>query len=254
MSDIPSSSWVTVAEAAERAGVDTGTVRQWYRAGRIPTRRAEGERGAFLVPLAAVLELVPSSTAAAVPSEGPASSELLQQVDFLRTQLAELSEENRVLRQRLQDEDDRRADLRARLADTEDELNQLRRTAARSSITDPSWLDEQTPAYESPVRPQGMGSAARAVPRTGELADLLAATRPDGEDDGLARRSSYEDDGWATPAAAHRPSVGPHTLDDQDEDVPFVPPRPIPAGEAAGYGTHEDDLLPEPDKRGRRAR
>ena len=244
MSDVPTSSWVTVAEAAEKAGVDTGTVRQWYRAGRLPTRRAEGERGAFLVPLAAVIDLAPGRPRDGDP--GPASSELLQQVDFLRTQLAELSEENRILRQRLKDEDDRRADLRARLADTEDELNQLRRTASRSSITDPSWLDEETPAYESPVRPQGMGSVARAVPRTGELADLLAATRPDGEDDGFPASNGAD-----RSSEPYRASVGPHTLDDHDEDAPIVPPRPL-ASEPVAYGSHADDLLPEPDKRGRR--
>ena len=249
MSDIPSSSWVTVAAAAEKAGVDTGTVRQWYRAGRLPTRRAEGERGAFLVPLKAVLDLVPAPSSANGP--GPDAGELLQQVDFLRAQLAELSEENRILRRRLQDEDERRSDLRAQLADTQDELNQLRRTAARSSITDASWLDEGTPAYESPVRPQGKGSVERAVPRTGELSDLLAATRPDGEDEGLV--PLLDDDPW-DPPAADGATVGPHTLDDAADDVPFVPPRPVPTGEAATFGNHEDDLLPEPEKGRRRAK
>src|SRR5437868_10504356 len=102
MSDIPSSSWVTVAEAAERAGVDSGTVRQWYRAGKLPTRRSEGARGAFLVPLASVLDLVPRAESA----NGAAATvqpEALEQVAFLRDQLAEVSEENRVLRQRLHD-------------------------------------------------------------------------------------------------------------------------------------------------------
>jgi excisionase family DNA binding protein len=55
--DPPSTVWVTVAEAAEKSGVGTSTVRQWYRSGRIPTQRAEGERGAFLVPLDAVMAL-----------------------------------------------------------------------------------------------------------------------------------------------------------------------------------------------------
>jgi hypothetical protein len=31
-----------------------------------------------------------------------------------------------------------------------------------------------------------------------------------------------------------------------------VPPRPIPSTEPVAYGTHEDDLLPEPEKKGRR--
>jgi hypothetical protein len=57
---------------------------------------------------------------------------------------------------------------------------------------------------------------------------------------------------WSVPATP-RPSVGPHTLDDQDDDVPFVPPRPLHS-DPVPYGTHQDDLLPESDKRGRRPR
>jgi hypothetical protein len=268
MSDIPTSSWVTVAEAADRAGVDSGTVRQWYRAGKLPTRRAEGARGAFLVPLAGVLEVAPATPNGAIREP---ASELVQQVDFLRDQLAELSEENRVLRQRLHDEEERRADLRARLADTEDELTELRRVAARSSITDSSWLDQQTPAYESPVRPQGMAAAADVRPTVapakapappsrppsvpGELADLLAATRPDGEEDDvtITRSAGVETDDIVAGESPFRASVGPHSVnDDADEEARFVPPRPVPSTEPVAYGTHEDDLLPEPEKKGRR--
>jgi hypothetical protein len=55
--DTPPTVWVTVAEAAEKSGIGTSTIRQWYRSGRIPTQRAEGDRGAFLVPLDAVVAL-----------------------------------------------------------------------------------------------------------------------------------------------------------------------------------------------------
>jgi DNA-binding transcriptional MerR regulator len=246
MSDIPSSSWVTVAEAAERAGVDSGTVRQWYRSGKLPTRRADGGHGAFLVPLAGVLELAPETRPENGAAPALATNEVLQQVDFLRKQLAELSEENRALRQRLHEEEERHADLRARLADTEDELAQLRTVAARSSITDSSWLEQRTPAYESPVRPQGLGaSAARVLPKSGELADLLAATRPDGEEDDVAFVPSPREDDLGP--IGQGASVGPHTLADADEGGPFVPPRPA-SSDPVAYGTHEDDLLPEPDK------
>lgn len=56
--ELPATAWVTVAEAADKAGVPTSTVRQWYRSGRVPTQRAEGDHGAFLVPLDAVEALV----------------------------------------------------------------------------------------------------------------------------------------------------------------------------------------------------
>src|SRR4051794_15998617 len=246
MSDIPSSSWVTVAEAADRAGVDSSTVRQWYRSGKLPTRRADGEHGAFLVPLAGVLDLAP-----ATPSPNGVGSELVQQVEFLRNQLAEVSEENRELRQRLHDEEERRADLRARLADTEDELVELRKVAARSSIVDASWLEERTPAYQSPVRPQSAPAPPPPAPSptlSNDLADLLAATRPDGEDDEVT---------VLPPDDRRRPTVGPHAVDDGDDEAPFVPPRPVSSSDPVAYGTHADDLLPapeRPDKRGRRPR
>lgn len=49
--------WVAVSAAAEKTGVSTGTVRQWYRAGRLPTRRRNGPGSAFLVPLEEVMRL-----------------------------------------------------------------------------------------------------------------------------------------------------------------------------------------------------
>lgn len=55
--DTTPTAWVSVAEAAEKSGVGTSTVRQWYRSGRLPTQRAQGDKGAFLVPLDAVLAL-----------------------------------------------------------------------------------------------------------------------------------------------------------------------------------------------------
>ena len=310
MSDSESTTaWVTVAEAAEKAQVDSGTVRQWYRSGRIPTRRAEGERGAFLVPLDLVLSLVqPAEAAPAASSAAPsiedvrlgvvadtsAETEALrkevadarEQLEFLRAQLAEATGENRRLKQQLEVAEDQRADLRAQLADAvddrkgvearlltvESELTQLRRQAARSSITDNSWLDLQTPAYESPVRRQAMSpaperpaadrpaAAPAVVPppggptapfaeaRTSELADLLAATRPDGADadaDGVA-------DGEA-PTAASSPPRSSAFPDDGFDDRDDTASARIWTDEAPHppLGESPDDLLPDIDRKGR---
>ena len=272
--------WVTVAEAAEKAQVDSGTVRQWYRSGRIPTRRSEGERGAFLVPLELVLALAQPMEGIDVPASAtpsPSIEEALRdlesrhaaelgeardQLEFLRAQLAELSEENRSLKHELEQAQDQRADLRAQLADAVDdrkgvearlltveaELTQLRRVAARSSITDNSWLDQQTPAYQSPVRRQGMATPAATAGEGGptapyseappsDLAGLLAATRPD-------------DDPDEAPPATGRPADD----DTWREDDEAARSRAIWTDEAPHppLGQHDDDLLPDHDtKKGR---
>ena len=280
------SEWVTVADAAEKAQVDSGTVRQWYRAGRIPTRRSEGERGAFLVPLDLVLSLAnpPDESVAAVTGAQPSIEDTLRtgpstaetealerelaeardQLEFLRSQLAEVTSENRALKEQVHQADDQRADLRAQLADAVDdrkgvearlltveaELTQLRRTAARGSITDNSWLDQETPAYQSPVRRQAMSGPppgadpTPARPEDGptapfseqgpsELADLLAATRQDDRQDGDAE-----------------PERAPF---DDDRDEEYAASRAIWTDEAPHppLGESPDDLLPEPEKKGR---
>ena len=298
-SDSTATTWVTVAEAAEKAHIDSGTVRQWYRSGRIPTRRAEGERGAFLVPLQLVLDLVsPPEAAAAAPSieeairglnadhwSGEATSareelesvraelaEAREQVERLREQLAQGAREHRSLKEQLEAAEDRAADLRAELADAVDdrkgvearlatveaELIQLRRTAARGSITDHSWLDLQTPAYQSPVRRQAMAADPAPVSpappaggptapfteaRSSELADLLAATRPDGADD------DPPDTGDRGPEAGRA-----RFLDDGDDrSDEYTNSRAIWTDEAPHppLGESPDDLLPEPDRKGR---
>jgi hypothetical protein len=309
MSDSESTNaWVTVAEAAEKADVDTGTIRQWYRSGRIPTRRAEGQRGAFLVPLDLVLSLVAPADGLDVPAASPASpsidairdinaeywsaetestkqelaavrtelSEAREQLEFLRTQLAEASGENRSLKVQLQAADDQRADLRAQLADAVDdrkgvearlltveaELTQLRRSAARGSITDNSWLDQQTPAYESPVRRQAMAppppplttsnpggpTAPFRETRSGELSDLLASTRPDGAADDADGGGEVDE---TTQVAVPRSRFADDYVGDEDDD--YTASRAVWTDEAPHppLGESPDDLLPDNEKKGR---
>jgi hypothetical protein len=289
------SAWVTVAEAAEQANVDSGTVRQWYRAGRIPTRRADGGSRAFLVPLDLVLGLARPMDAGEAPAPATLSIEealrglagngwsaeaeslkvelaaVNEQVEVLRAQLTEAGAENRSLREQLAAADDQRADLRAQLADVVDdrkgisarlatveaELTQLRRTAARSSITDNSWLELQTPAYESPVRRQAMSTppppaggptAPYGTPAPsasgGELADLLAATRPDGADDAEDRRRPT----WTAEQPDDRDRATDPVADDR-----AVAPRAIWTDEAPHppLGESPDDLLPGHERRSR---
>lgn len=270
--DRDGASWISVSEAAARAGVDTGVVRHWYRAGRIPTRR--GERGAFLVPVDGVLalaadlmeqedasQLAPSAdeTAAAEVERWRAQAEAAreaataarqellertealreveEQLAFLRSQLAEASEENRNLRERFE-----AATARA------DEAVRLREEAASvGSITDFSWV-ERTRPYESPVRPQ----ERLGTPLTG----LLANVQKD-EPDTAA-------DPWAHADVEDRPALRANAgteegdgasardgglLDDESVE-PANPLLGIPAHH--GYGDNEDDVLPVADRKGRR--
>ena len=317
MGDIPltnpadgsATAWVSVAEAAEKSGVGTSTVRQWYRSGRIPTQRAEGERGAFLVPLHAVLALAQQAdeegddlgaalidlnasywsaqTEAAREDATVARHELAQaraeladatseltasrdQLAFLRAQLAEASEDARGFRneigtlqgererlthenRRLRDDaaqlqadlgvaTDEAGDARSRIAALEQELAKLRAiTSATASITDNSWLELPTNTYRSPVRPQGMAAADA-------LSGLLASTQPDvvvGDPD-------------PDTDAVELASLNPTAFDDErfvDEDDAALdgPEEPAPAP-FAGFGKSDDDLLPEPEKKGRRGR
>jgi hypothetical protein len=361
--DATPTAWVSVAEAAEKSGVGTSTVRQWYRSGRLPTQRAQGDKGAFLVPLDAVLALAnradeegddlgaavidlnasywSAQTEAAREEAAEAKRELaqvqadlaeaeseldefeaeveslkgerdaaLEQLGFLRSQLAEASEESRRLRERAQgDGDDQErldaenrslrgelASLRLELQATTDELSSARGrlavldeeltalravTSKAGSITDNSWIDLPTNTYRSPVRPQGLAAAAG-------LSDLLASTQPD---QGRKRAAAPEPDdepevepepertrstpartmfddvnqrpakAASRPAATARPVADPDPVPEDDEyeeyeDEELVDPAAALAAVAEfGFGSHDDDLLPEPEaKKGRRGR
>ncbi len=300
--------WVSVAEAAERSGLDTGTVRQWYRAGRIPTQRAEGERGAFLVPLDTVLELAErvdeegddngaaliDANAGYWSAQNEAAREeaaLLRdevavlrtdlaglqaqaektnasrlasedQLSFLRSQLAEASEDNRRLENQLREgekrttehlaewataNNDRRhlteelglandqlADAQRRLTALEDELARLRAIqSATSSITDNSWLDLPTNAYRSPVRPQRLAHDA--------LAAMVADTRPEES----VNPTAFDDEPFVS--AQESSFGGAEEPTDDPELGPTPAPHPL-------LGEHDDDVLPATDKKGRRGR
>ena len=298
-SDGPVTAWVSVAEAAERSGVRTSTVRQWYRSGRIPTQRAERERGAFLVPLHAVIALAQQApedgeelgeaaldpdagyfvaqTEAAREEATAAQDQLAQaraelvdaqreltaahdQLAFLRSQLSEASEDRRTFQnevasvtaerdrlrrdnEHLRRQADELASERERVARLEQELAKMRMiTSATASITDNSWLDLPTNTYQSPVRPQGR--SARDA-----LSDLLASTQRDP----AHGRDGDADAGELTPLRppeelAEPPVPASGAMADEEAQEPAPGPR------FSGFGHSDDDLLPQPEKKGRRGR
>ncbi len=253
--------WVTVGDAAERAGVDTGTVRHWYRSGQIPTQRSEGERGAFLVPLDAVLSLVGDRETATdvAPSAGEievtywslqaeaatadaeaarreasqATQRLIateEQLDFLRSQLAEASEEARNLREQL-------AAAAAQAQQARSEVDRLRKEAAEAgSITDFAWL-ERAPTYESPVRPQER--------RPDPVSELFASVQKD-PDSPMPVANEVAESSPPEVGAPEEVAVLPE-VDEPNEP----PPVPEPDAPLPGYGYHDDDVFPNPQKRER---
>ena len=227
--------WVTITEAAELAGVNDAAVRRWYRSGRIPTQRAEGEHGAYLVPLSAVLRLGQAADEQGDDLGDPVvdlnasywsleTAAARDETATVRAELADAQEQLAFLRDQLREAlaGERAAKARADAAETE--LRELRAmAAATSSITDTSWLDLGTNRYQSPVRSQGMAAPP-------DLPDVPAARDEAGE----------SDEAPAPVDSAERE----HEHEDED-DAHKVDFRP---------GEHADDLLPAAEKRHRRAR
>ena len=249
--------WVTVSEAAERSGLASATIRQLYRSGRVPTQRADGDRGAFLVPLTAVLRLGEDADASGDDLGEPildinatywsietqtareetaavrlVLDEVRDQLEFLRDQLAEATASERA--------------AKARAAELEAEVATLRHVSrASGSITDPSWLQLSTSGYGTPVRGQALPRLAVVEPRAAERA---AKAGDDALAQALADATGSVDVGHDDAVAAGPEAVAMTDPDDLEvvAEAPKVEhPRP---------GEHADDMLPAAEKKGRRGR
>jgi hypothetical protein len=156
--------WVTVSEGANRAGVSTSMVRHWYRSGRLPTQRADGENAGFLVPIDTVMALAQRADAtgealgdalidlnASYWSEETdvARNELAgvrgdlalvrAEVEFVRAKLVEATSEVRRLRQALDEAESVNAALQGRTGKLEDDLESARLSLA--GPVDPGILE-----------------------------------------------------------------------------------------------------------------
>lgn len=94
----PEGTWVTLAEAEQRAGVSNSALRSWYRSGQVPSRLVDGPHGLQrLVPLDVVIERAARSpriqrrVAAAMGMEVEVAV-LRQRVDELEARLRRLEE------------------------------------------------------------------------------------------------------------------------------------------------------------------
>lgn len=255
--------WVTVSEASARSGLAGATIRQLYRSGRIPTQRAAGDRGAFLVPLTAVLRIGDEAdadgddlgepildinatywsieTQAAreeAASAQAALDEARRQVAFLREQLAEATAAERA--------------ATARADALEAEAAALRRISrASASITDPSWLDLSTNGYGSPVRGQALPALAVVEPLVGE-------TGIDGPGDDALAQALAEATGATvadvTVTVVPVPEAQASAELDGDAEGEVELEVDAPKVQHPRPGEHADDLLPASEKRSRRGR
>lgn len=269
------SDWVSVAEAAARAGVSTSTVRQWYRSGRLATQRRDGERGGFLVPVADVVRLASKAdevgdvaedsvvdinatywtaeteaaravAAAARADADEARSESRRvsadledakaQIEAARAQLRS-ARLDAVAAQKATEEVEREvAFLRAQLKEANDDLRELR---ARSSALE-TQLDEARRAvtFGSVASTQWVEEVDRGYRGPVRPQDAF------GELDG--------DEIVAAPEPAPAPAPEPDEPEEVDDPVALLTLGTPPAA----YGRTADDLLPEDGAKpkGRRGR
>ena len=274
--------WVSVAEAASRAGVSTSTVRQWYRSGRLATQRRDGERGGFLVPAADVVRLASQAddlgdvaedsvidinanywateTEAARAAEAAAKAEadearsearrLAADLDEARAQIEAAREQLRSARldaaaaQKATEEVEHEVSfLRAQLKEVNDDLRELRARAAALE----TQLDEARRAatFGSVASTQWVEEVDRGYRGPSRRQDPT----------GQADSDEILPGGAALPQYDHAAHDGEAAADDDGEaDDPLalltLGMPPVVYGEAA------DDLLPgdAPKPKGRRSR
>jgi hypothetical protein len=96
------------------------------------------------------------TAAARVVAAEEGAAEARREIEFLRTQFAEVAEESR--------------ELRHAAAALEAELAEVRRAATFGSVTSTEWIDTATDGYRGPLRPQAPSGEGAAG---GEADDLL---------------------------------------------------------------------------------
>ena len=238
MEPTPDTEWVSVADAAEAAGVSTSTIRYWYRHGSIPTQRSDGAGGRYLVPLDAVM-----ARANRLGEEDELDdAELDMDAVYWSAECEKARKEATGLREQLVEATSRVAALEERVRELEAELDSLEIIEDDEELVDE--LDEEEVDFEPapfvadvPGPAQGYRGPLRPQDPRGEL--LL-------DDEAPAER-------LALPVAAME-SVPSIELDGPDEFVAGSGARstdPEPAF-VVDANVFEDDVLPTPDKKRRK--
>lgn len=136
--------WVSVADAAEAAGVSTSTIRYWYRHGSIPTQRAEGDGGRYLVPLEAVL----ARANRLGETDEASDDDIDMDAVYWSAECEKARHEAEGLRAELDEARVRVGVLERRVAELQAELDSL------EIIEDDAVVPEEPRGYRGPARPQ----------------------------------------------------------------------------------------------------
>ena len=276
MTDDPG--WITVASAAERAGVSTSTVRSWYRSGRLATQRRDGERGAFLVPLEDVLRL-----AAVADETGEAEGDSIIDInagywaaeteaarEAQRVAEAASDEANIEVRRLTADLEDARSQIEA----ARDQLNGIRGESAGFERLATQRAEELRLVRDQLAEAEAEATALREA--VGDLEAELAETRrtatfgsitsttwveavPEGYRGPVRRQGSLPEDGWdhpdeefAAPSPNHQVELG-GASEVLVETASLATTEPVAEAEER-TAADADDVLPAPPAKGRRSR
>jgi hypothetical protein len=224
--------WVTIEDAAVKAAVELSVVRRWYREGHVPTQRAEGDQGRFLVPLDVVLAL-----AAGADESGDALGAAVVDINasYWVAETETARAETVTVRQKL---DRAEADLAAQRIEQAEAA-----TKAKSQLND--LQSAKLAVRRLTAQVEELESRIETLQRA-----LAAAQKRAGAD-------AVEDASWSAAAAVLDSGV-------EEYSPPTAPGAPPPAKPVDGpaavsdpafgehFGEHEDDLIPDAARRRRR--
>ena len=247
--------WVTVADAAARAGVSTSTVRQWYRSGHLATQRRDGDRGAFLVPLGDVVTL-----AAQADETGDVAEDLVLDINA-QYWAAETESARRRAEDAMRAADEAQSEARRLFADLEDAREQIEsaREQLRRARADVAGAERASVAFEQEIgflRGQLEESREEARGLHDDVARLDAALEE------MRRSATFgsitstawveeADNGYRGPLRRQAPFESGSSTDDAPEEPGLEVPTSVaddsPLSRPLLYGDADDDLLPAPE-------
>jgi hypothetical protein len=225
--------WVTIEDAAVKAAVELSVVRRWYREGHVPTQRAEGDQGRFLVPLDVVLALAAGADESG-DSLGAAVVDINASYWVAETKAARAET----------------ATVRQKLDRAEAELASQRIEKAEAATRAKSQLNDLQSAKLAVRRLTAQVEELESRSETLQRALVAAQKRAGGD--------AVDDAPWSAASAVVDSGVEEYTPPTAPSASPPAKPTDGPAGARSDpaygehFGEHEDDLIPDTARRRRR--